>query len=64
VARLNDAVLTEQVNDLNNCLYGAGSSAEWQGANLAKVIDQLDKRKNDKKRDGLAPLYPIIQANR
>ncbi|PCH60473.1 MAG: hypothetical protein COC05_04325 [Gammaproteobacteria bacterium] len=64
VARLNDAVLTEQVNHLNNCLYGVGSSAEWQGANLAKVIDQLDKRKNDKKRDGLAPLYPIIHANR
>lgn len=58
ITQLNDDGLTEQVNNLNSSLYGAGISSDWQGDKLAIIIDQLDKRKQDKKGEGLAPLYP------
>jgi len=58
IKRLNNDKLLEQVNDLNKHLYGQDDSAKWQGAGLIKLVEQLDRVKDDNEVGGLAPLYP------
>lgn len=55
--KLNSNELIQEINQLNNSLYGQAGSSEWQGQDLLSVVNELDKLKNDDAQD-LAPLYP------
>jgi len=56
--QLGGGELLEQINHLNDCLYGNSANSAWQGEELIKVVEGMNKTKNNKKQAGLAPLYP------
>ncbi len=57
--KLDSQELSQQVNKLNSSLYGQGvEDGEWNGSDLLALIAELDRKKDNKEEQGLAPLYP------
>lgn len=55
-ARIGDATVAALLRDLDRACYAGGA---WQGRPLAAALTVLPPAaKNDRERDGLAPLYP------
>ncbi len=58
IGELLDTALVDQINHLNQCLYGDNAASHWDGSTLAQlVMDQtLNKKDHLKESDVLEPL--------